>query len=79
MAFDLTGVTLSPFKFIVKLDVSKRLHHYHLSSNLVLTLLSTDQDYESLEDASGCCFTQYSWNSNENLWSEQGETIKFDI
>jgi hypothetical protein len=72
MVFDLTGVTLTPFKQIVKLGEAQRLHHLHLSNNLVLTLLSTDIKYESLDDASGCCFSQYSWNSNDNLWSEQG-------
>jgi hypothetical protein len=61
------------------LEVAIRLHHLNLSNDLVLTLLSTDLKYESLEEALDCCITQYSWNSNDNLWSEQGETIKFDI
>jgi hypothetical protein len=81
MIFDIAGVTLRPFKFIMKLTERENLHESHLSDDLTLSFLLTDQKYEAdedLTDASDCRFKQFSWNSKD-VWSEQEETICFDI
>jgi hypothetical protein len=60
MAFDLSGVTLTPFKFIKKLKEAQKLDQSFLSVDLTLSLLI--YDHEDLISASVCCFRKYPLN-----------------
>ena len=42
MSFDLSGVTLAPFKFIMKLKEALNLNRSYLSADLTLSLLISD-------------------------------------
>jgi hypothetical protein len=77
LRFDLSGVTLTPLKFINKLKESQKVDQSHLSADLTLSLLMPD--HEDLNNASFCCFRKYSLNSKGDFWFEQGETFEFEI
>jgi hypothetical protein len=78
MSFDLSGVTLTPFKFIMKLKEEQKLNESYLSLDLTLSLLISDQ--EDLNSASGyCSLSSYSLNQKDNLWSELGNNLEFSI
>jgi hypothetical protein len=66
MCFDLTGVTLSPFKFIMNLKEAKILFEIYLHDDFTVSLFNPESDF---------CFKHFSLNSN----GEQEETVKFDI
>jgi hypothetical protein len=44
MSFDLLGVTLTPFKFIIKLKEAEKLDQSYLSVDLTLSLLLSDRE-----------------------------------
>jgi hypothetical protein len=77
MGFDLSGVTLTPLKFIIKLKEAQNLDQSHLSVDLTLSLYFLDQ--EDFTHASVCCIRKHSLNSKGELWSEQAENFKFEI
>jgi hypothetical protein len=60
MTFDLSGVSLTPFKFIMKLKEAEKLDQSFLSVDLTLSLLIYDN--EDLTRASVCCFRKYPLN-----------------
>lgn len=77
MGFNLTGVTLKPLKFIMKLIEAHNLDQSHLSVDLTLSLFFLDQ--EDLTHASVCCIRKNSLHSKGEIWSDQAENFKFDI
>jgi hypothetical protein len=44
MSFDLSGVTLTPLKFIMKLKEAQNLDQSHLSADLTLSLFYSDPE-----------------------------------
>ena len=77
LSFDLSGVKLTPLKLIKKLKESQNVDQSYLSANLTLSLLLSD--HVDSTRASVCCFRKYSSDSKEDSWSEQGETLEFEI
>ena len=77
MGFNLTGVTLKPLKFIMKLKEAHNLDQSHLSVDLTLSLFFLDQ--EDFTHASVCCIRKNSLHSKGEIWSDQAENFKFDI
>ena len=60
MSFDLSGVTLTPFKFVMKLNEAQKVEKSYLSVDLTLSLLISDN--ENLTHISVCSFKKYSLN-----------------
>jgi hypothetical protein len=66
MCFDLNGVFLTSFKFIMKLTEAQSLHEIYLNYDFTVSLFIAKSDF---------CFKHFTLDSKD----EQEETIKFDF